>query len=217
MSSRRTVRLLLAAGACLAASACGAQPQGQPGSQDNVVWTPPPTPTITPPETPTATGSTTVPDTLPGLPGTGFRAQVTTVPAEVLARSTWDPSCDITPDRLKWIVLTFRGFDGSRHTGELLVNESVAPDVVEVFRELWDEHYALHEMAILSKTDLVSPPPDVQDTSAYVCRPHEVGYSPEDQGLTVDVSPPGPEVRKAFEHVDWTWAGPTDPTRFTAP
>ena len=197
------------AGTCLAAAACSVRPSAD-------TWTPPPTPTITPTATPVAAGPTTLPDTIPQLPGTGFRAQVSKVPAAVLARSTWDPSCDITPDRLRWVVLTFRGFDGRRHTGELLVNESVTSDVVDAFHELWNDGHALHEMAILSKTDLVSPPADTSDTSAYVCRPHGSGYDPQGEGLTVDVSPAGADARKAFGHVGWTWAGPGDPTRFTA-
>lgn len=209
MTRSSTLRTSLAAGACLAAAACGGEP--------SAAWTPPPTPTVSPAQTPEAAGSTTVPDTIPQLPGTGFRARVGVVPSEVLARSTWGPSCDISPDDLRWVVLTFRGFDGRRHTGELLVNQSVVPDVVEVFHELWDDGYPLQEMAILGKTDLVSPPSDSHDTSGFVCRPDRSGYTPEDQGLTLDVSPPGAPVREAFAHVDWTWAGPEDPTRYTAP
>ena len=69
----------------------------------------------------------TLPDRLPALPGTGFASRVTTpAPAAVIARSTWKQGCPVAATDLSWVRLTFRGFDGRRHTGELLVNRSAA-------------------------------------------------------------------------------------------
>src|SRR3954451_4398232 len=80
----------------------------------------------------------TLPDTLPELPGTGFASRVTTpAPVDVITRSTWKRGCPVAADDLSWVRLTFVGFDGRRHTGELLVNRTVAADVVEVFRRLY--------------------------------------------------------------------------------
>ena len=70
-------------------------------------------------------------------PATGSRAVVEPVPPDVLARSTWQPDCPVSADELRWVRLTFWGFDDARHTGELLVNSRVADDVVAVFRTLY--------------------------------------------------------------------------------
>ena len=81
----------------------------------------------------------TLPDQLPALPGKGFASRVTSpAPGKVIARSTWKPGCPVAATDLAWVRLAFWGFDGRRHTGELLVNRSVADEIVTVFRQLYD-------------------------------------------------------------------------------
>ena len=76
----------------------------------------------------------TLPDTVPALPGDGFAARVRRPPRRtVIARSTWRPRCPVGPAELAWLRLAFWGFDDRRHTGELLVHEDVARDLVSVF------------------------------------------------------------------------------------
>ena len=73
----------------------------------------------------------TLPDRLAPLPGAGFASRVTTpAPASVIARSTWKRGCPVSAADLSWVRLAFFGFDGARHTGELLVNRTVADDLV---------------------------------------------------------------------------------------
>src|SRR5690348_277131 len=79
----------------------------------------------------------TLPDRLPELPGTGFASRVERAPDEVLARSTWRPGCPVGRRDLAWVRLTFWGFDDRRHTGELLVNRTVADPLVTVFHRLY--------------------------------------------------------------------------------
>lgn len=130
-----------------------------------------------------------LPDTLPELPGDGFAARVEPAPAEVIARSTWSPACPVAADDLDWVRLTFVGFDHERHTGELLVHRAVAAQVVDAFHDLWDQHFPIEEMTILSKADLARRTGDDNDTSAFECHPHETGDSAEAHGLAVDVDP----------------------------
>ena len=63
------------------------------------------------------------------------------VPADVLARSTWQPGCPVAADDLAYVRLTFWGFDDQRHTGELLLARHAAPDLVRVFRALYRAVY----------------------------------------------------------------------------
>jgi hypothetical protein len=134
----------------------------------------------------------TLPDTVPPLPGRGFAALVTRVPAKVLARSTWDPACPVAARDLAYVRLTFRGFDHHRHTGELLLNRSVADDVVAVFRRLYRARFPLEELRITTRAELdAHPTGDGNDTGAFVCRP-TVGsttYSQHAYGLAIDIDP----------------------------
>ena len=162
----------------------------------------------------------TLPDRLPPLPGTGFASRIDPVPAEVLARSTWAPGCPVAAADLRWLRLTFRGFDGARHTGELLVNESAAAPLVQVFHDLWDARFPIEEMRINTKAEQTAPPTgDGNDTAAFNCRPvrGSTTYSQHAYGLAVDVNPfqnpylKGdlvlPELASSYEDRGWRRPG----------
>lgn len=135
----------------------------------------------------------TLPDQLPALPGDGFASAVQPVPAEVLARSTWEPGCPVAADDLAYVRLAFWGFDDQRHTGELLLNRSVARDVVSVFRRLYAERFPFEELRITPRSELDAPPTgDGNDTGAFSCRPttgSDTTYSQHAYGLAIDLNP----------------------------
>jgi hypothetical protein len=144
----------------------------------------------TPPEL--RTRRFTLPDALPPLPGRGFASRVEPVPEPVLRRSTWEAACPVDAADLRWVRVTFWGFDDRRHTGELLVNAQVADDVVEVFQALWQARFPLEEMRITRQAELDAPPTgDGNNTGAFVCRPVTGGssYSQHAYGLAIDVNP----------------------------
>lgn len=134
----------------------------------------------------------TLPDTLPMLPGNGFRSMVEPAPAAVLARSTWTPACPVRATDLAWVRLAFWGFDHRRHTGELLVNRSAAAGLVTVFHELYAERFPIEQMTITSKAEQLLPPTgDGNNSGSFNCRP-AVGsthYSEHAYGLAVDLDP----------------------------
>jgi hypothetical protein len=135
----------------------------------------------------------TLPDSLPPLQGTGFASRIASPPpAAVLRRSTWQPDCPVGVDDLAWIRLTFWGFDGRRHTGELLTNASVAEDLVSVFGRLYRHRFPIEQMRISTKADLEAPPTgDGNATEVYSCRPVAGGgtsFSQHAYGLAIDVN-----------------------------
>lgn len=134
----------------------------------------------------------TLPDTVPMLPGSGFAsAVVSPPPADVIARSTWERGCPVGVADLAWLRVTFRGFEGARHTGELLVHRSVADDLVTVFRRLWRLDFPIEEMRVTRRDELDAPPTgDGNNTSAFVCRV-AVGssrFSEHAYGLALDIN-----------------------------
>ncbi len=135
----------------------------------------------------------TLPDRLEPLPGPGFASRVEAVPAGVLARSTWEPGCPVAADDLAYVRLTFWGFDHHRHTGELLLNRSVADDVVGVFRTLYEERFPFEELRVTPRSELDAPPTgDGNDTGSFVCRAttgSTTTYSQHAYGLAIDLDP----------------------------
>jgi hypothetical protein len=91
------------------------------------------------------------------------------------------------------VQLTFWGFDDQRHTGELLLNASVARDVVQVFRQLYEARFPFEELRVSSRSELELPPTgDGNDTESFVCRPttgSETTFSQHAYGLAIDLDP----------------------------
>ncbi len=162
----------------------------------------------------------TLPDRLPSLPGTGFASRVTTPPPDrVLARSTWVSGCPVDADDLAWVRLTFHGFDGRRHTGELLLHTEVADDVTRVFRDLYEARFPIEEMRITRRDELDAPPTgDGNNTGAFACRATRgaTSYSQHAYGRAVDVNPFQNPYRKgelvlpelASSYLDRSWRRP---------
>ena len=132
------------------------------------------------------------PDHLPPPLTDEFRAEVSDVPDEVLARSTWSPECPVPREELRWVLVTFWGFDGEVHTGELLLRADAVEAVVAGFELLHEQRFPIEEMRIVEPAELDLPPTgDGNNTTAFVCRPTRgsSSWSEHAQGRAVDINP----------------------------
>ncbi|HEX6356981.1 M15 family metallopeptidase [Actinophytocola sp.] len=131
-------------------------------------------------------------DHLPPPAGDRYAASVAPLPTDVLARSTWQPSCPVTAGELRYLTMSFWGFDGHAHTGEMIVNARVADGVTNVFGNLFDARFPLEEMRVVTPAELAAAPTgDGNNTTAFVCR-SAVGqrrWSAHAYGLAIDVNP----------------------------
>ncbi len=121
-----------------------------------------------------------------------FRSTVSAVPLDVLARSTWTSACPVTADELRYVTVTFVGFDGLAHTGELLVHASIVDVVVDIFGALHAAAFPLEEVRVIALEELDVPPTgDGNVTSAFVCRPTVGGtrWSEHAFGRAIDINP----------------------------
>lgn len=131
-------------------------------------------------------------DFLPPPQNGRYAATSGAVPASVLSRSTWQAACPVKATDLKYLTMSFWGFDGAAHTGEMLVNASVADGVTKVFGELFAAHFPIEEMRVTSTAELTAPPTgDGNNTSAFVCRPvrGQRNWSAHASGLAIDLNP----------------------------
>jgi hypothetical protein len=144
----------------------------------------------TPPELVNRSLPTT--DLLPPPADGRFAATVGPVPADVLARSTWRPDCPVAAADLRYLTMSFLGFDGRPHTGEMIVNARVAEEVTAVFRALYAAGFPIEEMRVTSRPELDLPPTgDGNNTGAFVCRPAvgQARWSAHAYGLAIDLNP----------------------------
>ena len=131
-------------------------------------------------------------DDLPPPADGRFHATSTPVPASVLARSSWTKACPVASTDLRYLTVSFRGFDGQAHTGELLVNKRAATDLISVFRQLFAANFPIERMHISSAAQLNAPPTgDGNTTESFACRPvrGQSSWSQHAYGLAVDVNP----------------------------
>ncbi|MBK5222506.1 MAG: M15 family metallopeptidase [Acidimicrobiia bacterium] len=160
-------------------------------------------------------------DVLPPPPTDDYVAAVAPLSDEVIARmgTAWQPGCPVELGDLRHVTLSFWGFNGGHHTGELVVHRDVADDVAWVFGQLHAARFPLEEVRIVTPADLEAPPTgDGNTTAAFVCRPVRGGTttSAHASGLAVDVNPfNNPYVRgdivlpeRASAYLDRAWHRP---------
>ena len=133
-------------------------------------------------------------DVLPPPADGAFHATVDPVSASVRARmgGTWREGCPVPVSDLRYLTVSFRGFDGAAHTGEIIVAARVADDVVAVFRALFAAGFPLERMVIATDADLAAPVTgDGNTTAGFVCRAvrGQRTFSAHAYGLAVDVDP----------------------------
>ena len=109
-----------------------------------------PVPGEPPPPTPPELDPRILPtvDVLPPPADGAFHAAVQPVPADVVARSTWQETCPVTLDDLRYVTLSFWGFDDKAHTGELIVHRDAADAMVQVFGQLFAERFPIEDMRV---------------------------------------------------------------------
>jgi D-alanyl-D-alanine carboxypeptidase len=99
-----------------------------------------------------------------------FSATIAPITAGQLGHS-WHPGCPVGPAALRRVYVSYVGFDGRSHRGELVVNGAVTGDVVVVFRRLYDARFPIRRIrpvSVYGGSDDHSMAAD--NTSAFNCR-----------------------------------------------
>jgi hypothetical protein len=121
-----------------------------------------------------------------------FHAASAPVTAAMLGKS-WHAGCPVGPSQLRRVYVTYVGFDGRAHRGELVVNAAVVGDVETVFSRLYAARFPIHRMRPVSSyggSDDRSMAAD--NTSAFNCRyavaPGPKQWSVHAYGEAIDVN-----------------------------
>jgi hypothetical protein len=143
-------------------------------------------------------------DVLPPPADGQFHATVGPVGRAVRLRmgTNYQPGCPVGLAQLRYLTLTFWGFDGRAHTGELVVAARAAPSAVRAFRRLFAMRFPIEEMRLPTTADREAPPTgDGNDTVGFACRTArgQTRFSAHAYGLAIDVDPfQNPFVRDAL-------------------
>ena len=125
---------------------------------------------------------------------TGFTARIRRIGAELRARmdDSHGPGCPAELADLRHLTMTYVGFDGRDHTGEMVVAARHAADVVRVFGKLYDARFPIRRMRLVDAYGGDDDRSMVHNnTSAYNCRPvaGSSAWSDHAFGTAIDINP----------------------------
>jgi hypothetical protein len=111
---------------------------------------------------------------------------------------SWRPGCPVSLDQLRLVTLTYWGFDGHPHPGQLVVNSDSVTPMVRAFGSMYGARFPIRQMRLVEDfagSDERSMTAD--NTSAFNCRlvTGTSTWSQHAYGRAVDVDPlENPEV-----------------------
>ena len=138
------------------------------------------------PETTSASPQHSPPSAKPEQP-----AWVQPVDAAALGAS-WRRGCPVPPADLRRITLSYLGFDGRTHRGELVVHRDVVSDVIEIFKVLYSARFPVEKMRAVDHYPRADDELSMRDnnTSAFNCRSLPSGsWSLHAYGRAIDINP----------------------------
>ena len=114
---------------------------------------------------------------------------------EVFARMdgvSYPENAQIGREELSYLRVLHTGFDEKTYVGELVVNQKIADDVLEIMKELYENHYPIEKMLLIDEygADDETSMSD-NNTSAFNYRTiaGTNRLSKHGQGLAVDINP----------------------------
>ena len=134
----------------------------------------------------------------------GFHGKFDRIPAALAGEmrgTTWTPGCPVPLDDLRLLHFNSWGVDGAVKRGPMVVNASVAQDVLWVFRQLFEARFPLKRVALATefKPERFAQHRRITShrsvTAAFNCRPVVTPLGPGDSysqhsfGLAIDVNP----------------------------
>jgi hypothetical protein len=124
-----------------------------------------------------------------------FQHEIKPIPEsfmKIMEKYTWHAGCPVPLKDLAYVTVSYWGFDQKTHSGVLIVNNKLAPEVVDIFHELYDEKFpiaSIKPVEIFKGNDEASMA--ANNTSAFNCRPTTTfpnQFSLHSYGCAIDIN-----------------------------
>jgi hypothetical protein len=114
---------------------------------------------------------------------------------------SWKTNAPVQLEDLSYLKITYFGFDGKVHIGEMIVHKKVAAEVLEIFRELYHAGFAIEKMNLVDLYDADDKRSmKANNSSSLNVRPvtgNNKAVSMHSYGLAIDINPlRNPSVNK---------------------
>jgi hypothetical protein len=135
-------------------------------------------------------------------------APLTRVQRHRLYGSSWRPGCPVGLDELRYLRVGYRGFDGRRHRGELVVNADAVGAIRTAFATLYAKGFPVRRMRLVDDYGADDHRSiEADNTSAFNCRraTGQTRWSQHAYGRAVDVNP----IENPYVYADGTTTHPS--------
>ncbi len=72
---------------------------------------------------------------------------------ERISGKSYGENCELPYEELRYIRVLYCAFDGTTRIGELIVNQAIAQDILDIFRELYGISYPIEQMLLIDEYD----------------------------------------------------------------
>lgn len=122
----------------------------------------------------------------------GFIKPIPPTVAKQMQRYTWRPGCPVPLSDLRYVEVSYWGFDNKTHSGVLIVNSVLAQQVRTIFQSLYVHRFPIERMQpmYLFKGD-DEKSMEHNNTSSFNCRPvagRHAGFSQHAYGTAIDIN-----------------------------
>ena len=118
------------------------------------------------------------------------------LPSKIIQKiknKSWKTPAPIKPEDLAYLKITYFGFDGKSHTGEMIVHQKVAKEVLGIFQELYRAKFPIEKMKLIDDYGADdNRSMSANNSSAFCVRPltgENHGFSKHSYGLAIDINP----------------------------
>ncbi len=113
---------------------------------------------------------------------------------------SWNEYAPVGMEDLKYVTVAYNGFDGKPHSGNLVVHEKVAQEVLDIFKEIYEAGFEVERMKLIDEYGADdNKSMDDNNSSAFCFRNVEgtKSLSKHSYGIAIDINPvQNPYVRK---------------------
>jgi len=113
------------------------------------------------------------------------------IKARIQGKSYKD-DCTVPYEDLRYVRVLYYGFDEKTHIGELIVNKTIASDIVDIFAELYENQYPIERMVLVDEYDAndnASMADNNTSSFNYRAVPGSTHLSKHALGLAIDINP----------------------------
>lgn len=105
---------------------------------------------------------------------------------------SWKENDVIRFSDLSYLTMSYWGFDDKPHLGEMVVHKDVADEVLEIFRELYENKYYIDKMKLIDEYEASDDASMADNNSSAFCYRIITGgkrLSTHSYGLSIDINP----------------------------